>query len=243
MSHESNQAARLDVALAIKRTLDAFVRDFAGVALAGFLLVVLPGVLMRRLAAGDDWTTVLITLRGVCAMLYVALVSWGVVARLRGRALPPRDFLREGLARAQPGVQAALLVGVAIVIGLTLQLFARHGTLVGWLLDSLLLAAGLWAVCVVMPVVPVAVVERLAPMPAFRRAAALTQGNRNRTLALALLVGVTLAPSAVLVAGFAGPAGSWFTALFELLAWSLVATVPAVVYAGLRDTEVKGSPE
>ena len=229
-----SRAAPLDVALAIRRTLDAFVRDFAGVAVAGVALVILPGILARHFGPGGDWATLIITLRGVCAMLYVALVSWGIVARLRGRALPPRAFLREGLAHAQPGLQAALLAGVAIVIGLTLQLFARHGSLAGWLLDVLLLAAGLWAICVAMPVVPAAVVERLPPMAAFRRAAALTQGNRNRILALALLVGVTLAPSAALVAGFAGPVAPWLASLFELVAWSLVATVPAVVYAGLR---------
>lgn len=225
---------RLDVALAIKRSIEAFGRDFAGVALAGLALVMLPGVLTRRLPVGEDWTTLAITLRGVCAMLYVALVSWGVVARLRGRALPPRLFLREGLARAQPGVKVALLAGVAVVIGLTVQLFAAHGTLAGWLLDVLLLTAGLWAVCVLMPLVPAAVVERLGPMAAFRRAAALTEGNRNRILVLALVIVLTLAPSAALVAGFGGPAGPWLIALFELVAWSLVATVPAVVYAGLR---------
>lgn len=224
----------LDVALTIRRTLQVFALDFAAVALAGIFLVLLPGILSRRIAADNDWATVAITLRGVCAMLYVALVSWGVVARLFGRALPPRDFVAEGLARAQPGLQVALLAGVAIVIGLTLQLFAAHGTAAGWALDALLLAAGLWAVCVLMPLVPAAVVERLGPMAAFRRAAALTEGNRNRILALALLVGLTLAPSGAIVAGIASPLA---TSLFELIAWSLVATVPAVVYAGLRGLE------
>lgn len=227
----------LDVALAIRRTCRVFASDFAGVVLAGLALVTLPGLVSHGIAGGDSGT-LLITLRSVCALLYVALVSWGVVARLRGRALPPRLFLREGLVRATPGLRVALLAGAAVVFGLIIQLFAQHGTLAGWLLDVSLLALGLWAIAAMMPLVPVAVVERLGPIAAIRRALALTEGNRNRTLALALLVGLTLAPSAALVAGVAGPGGGGLLlrSLFELLAWSLVATVPAVVYAGLKAT-------
>ncbi len=232
----SQGGQQLDVALAIRRTVQSFALDFAGVVLVGLALVTLPGIVTRSLATGPDGTTVLITLRGVCAMLYVALVSWGIVARLRGRALPPRLFVREGLARAQPGLQAALLAGAIVVAGLIVQWFAQAGTVQGWLLDTMLLALGLWAAAALMPLVPVAVVERLGPLAAMRRAAALTAGNRNRTLALALLVGLTLAPSAALVFGFATPdsGGIVLRSLFELLAWSLVATVPAVVYAGLK---------
>lgn len=234
MSPDDTGAPKLDVALVLKRTVETFVRDFAGVVLGGFALVMLPGVVTRNLAGGDDLGTLLTTLRAVCAMLYVALVSWGVVSRLHGRALPPPEFLREGLARAQPGLRVALLAGAAFVAGLTIHLFAQPGTLAGWTLNSLLVIGALLAVCVLMPLVPVAVVERLGPIAAFRRAAALTEGNRNRILALALVMLLTLAPSAALVAGFAGEAGLWFKSLFELFAWSLAATMPAVVYAGLR---------
>ncbi|GGE08880.1 hypothetical protein GCM10011529_14130 [Polymorphobacter glacialis] len=225
---------RLDVALTIRRTLQAYARDFAAVLLAGIMLVVLPAVLARSIPAAGDWTTLVITARAVCAMLYVALVSWGVVARYSGRALPPRAFLREGLARATPGLQVALLAGAAIVAGLTVQLFARHGTLAGWALDALLLAAGLWAACVVMPVVPAAVAERLSPMQAFRRAAALTEGNRNRILVLALLALFTLAPTTILAITAGNP---WLLAGVELLAWSLAATLPAVIYTVLRGAQ------
>lgn len=233
---------KLDVILALRRAVQVFWLDFAAVILAGVLLVTLPGVLTRRLPDTADWGTFTTTLRGVCAMLYVALVSWGVVARLAGNALPPRRYLSEGLARATPGVKVALIIGAAVVAGLTVQLFAQAGTFAGWLLNSLLLTAGLVAVTTLMPAVPAAVVERLGPMAALRRAAALTAGNRDRILALALLVGLTLAPSAALVAGIAGPDGAgtdtlgvWLRSIFELVAWSLAATVPAVVYVLLRD--------
>ena len=232
-----NPEPRLDVILALRHAVVVFWRDLAAVVGAGILLVTLPGVLARALPDTADWSTLATTLRGVLAMVYVALISWGVVARLAGQALPPRRYLSEGLARATPGVKVALLIGAAVVAGLTLQLFAQAGTIAGWLLNSLLLTAALLALTTLMPAVPVAVVERLGPMAALRRAAALTAGNRDRLLALALLVGLTLAPSGALVAGIAGPdgAGPVLRSLFELVAWSLVATVPAVVYALLRE--------
>jgi hypothetical protein len=86
-----------------------------------------------------------------------------------------------------------------------------------------------------LPAVPAAVVERLGPLAALRRAAALTAGNRDRILALTLVVGLALVPSAALVAGLPPAASLWLRALFELVAWSLAAAVPAVVYVLLRD--------
>lgn len=233
----TNSIPRLDVILALRRAVEVVWRDLLAVIAAGMVLVTLPTITTRNLPNGADWATIGTTLRGVCAMLYLALVSWGIVARLAGHALPPRRFLTEGVARATPGVQVALLMAAAVVVGLTVQLFARHGTIAGWLLNSMLLTAALLASTTVLPAVPVAVVERLGPLAALRRAAALTAGNRNRILAMMLVVGLTLAPSAALVAGFAGPAAAslWLQALFELVAWSLAAAVPAVVYVHLRE--------
>jgi hypothetical protein len=223
---------RLDVILALRRAVEMLWRDLAAVVVAGVLLLTIPAFLARQFPAGADWATLATTLRGVCATIFVAAVSWGVVARLGGRALPPRRYLREGLRRATPGVQVALLIGAAIVAGLTLQLFAQRGTLAGWLLNSMLLTAGLLAVTMLLPAVPAAVVEGLRPMAALRRAAALTAGNRDRILALSLVVGLALAPSAAIIAGLGGPdgAGLWLQSAFDLVAWSLAATVPAVVY-------------
>lgn len=236
MSRDGDRMAslRLDVPLVLKRTGEAFRHDFVGIVFGGLALVVVPGVLTRGGGQGVEADTLLTVLRCLLAMLYVALVSWGVVSRLRGRALAPRDFIREGLARAQPGLQAALLVGAGVVVGLIVRLFAQAGTLAGWMLNSLLLTGALVALCALMPLVPVAVVERLTPLAAIRRAAALTRYNRNRILGVALLLALTLAPSAALVAGLPGPAEPWGLALFEMLAWSLAATVPAAVYAGLE---------
>lgn len=226
---------RLDVARVLRRSAAAIASDFLSVAGAGIALVVVPSLAVQLLApASGDWGTVVTTLRAVAAMLYVALLSWAVVAGRRGRRMPPRLFWREGLARATPGVQVALIVGAAVVAGLTLHLFARHGTVEGWLLDVLLLSAGLLGVCVLMPLVPVAVVERLRPMAAFRRAAALTEGNRNRLLGLALIVALALAPVGAVVAGVAGPVAPLLAAGLEICALGLLGTVPAVVYADLR---------
>jgi hypothetical protein len=207
----------------------------------GALLVSLPGYVARLLAPeggyAADVATLVTTLRAVLAMLYLALVSWGVVARLTGRALPPHAFVGEGLRRAQPGLKVALLVGAAIVFGLTLRLFAVHGTTQGFLLQTLLLAVGLWALGALMPAVPAAVVERLGPVAALRRAAVLTAGNRDRTLILGLISGLALAPTAVLLASMPAP-HPLLQAGFELIVWGLAGIVPAVVYTGLRTSEI-----
>ena len=142
--------------------------------------------------------------------------------------------LRTALARANPGVQAALLVGAATVFGLTLHLFAQHGSAAGWALDMLLLSGALLGASVLMPVVPLAVVEALTPLAAIRRAAALTSGNRNRILGLVLLGGLALAPLAAL-----GPGAGrlWGIILFEAAAWLVAAVLPALVYVGLLESK------
>jgi hypothetical protein len=107
----------------------------------------------------------------------------------------------------------------------------------GWLLDVLLLSAVLLGASVLLPLVPLAVVETLSPLAAMRRAAALTLGSRNRILALALLTGLTLAPIAALAFGFGGNGGPVAAALFEAIAWLVAALVPALVYAGLLEND------
>ncbi len=233
---EDGRLARLDVALVCRRSVEALLANSGGVVVAGIALVIVPAALAAAIGDGRDLGTLLATLRGVLAMLYVVLVSWGVMARLRGRALPPRLFLREGLARATPGLQVALLAGAAVGGGLIIHLFARHGTFAGWLLDVLLLSGALLAICVLMPLVPAAVAERLGPVAAFRRAAALTAGHRNRILGLALIIGLTVAPPAALASAFGpGGAGPWLMAVVDMFSCSVIAAVPAVVYAGLRE--------
>ena len=222
---------RLDVALVLRRTLPALVAD-AGPLLGGLaLLVVLPGIVTRLVAVGGDGETLLVILRALLAMLYTAMAAPIIVARVQQRPLP----LRTALARATPGVQSALLIGAAVVAGMTLHLFARHGSVAGWLLDSLLLSAALLGASILMPLVPVAVGEALAPVAAMRRAA-LTSGNRNIILGLALLAGLTLAPLAALAFWAPTP---WGPVLFETAAWLVAALLPAPVYAGLLDKEPK----
>ncbi|KPF76392.1 hypothetical protein IP88_06610 [alpha proteobacterium AAP81b] len=226
---------RLDIVAALRRGGEAVARDFAAVTSAGFALIVIPGIVTRSFFAGEELATLTQTLRAVLALLFVALVSFGVVARLRGRRLLPHEFLREGLLAARPGLQSALIAGTAVMVALIVHLFARHGTAAGWALDTLLLAGGLWAASVAMPLVPAAVAERLSPLAAIQRAAALTEGNRDRILALAVGMIAAIAPAALLPTAFGGETGVLVRALCELFSWSLVATVPAAVYAGLGE--------
>lgn len=220
----------LDVAMVLRRTLPAVFVDPVPVLGGLALLVVLPAIVTRLVVVGNDGETLLVILRALLAMLYAAMVAPIILARVHNRPIP----IRAAIGRSTPGVQAALLLGAAVVAGMTLHLFARHGSVAGWLLDSLLLTAALLGASILMPLVPVAVIEALAPMMAIRRAAALTSGNRNRILALALLAGLTLAPLAALA--FWVP-GFWGMALFEGAAWLVAALLPALVYAGLMEGE------
>ncbi len=232
--------ARLDIALAVRRVAVAFWEDFAGIVVGGFVAVTLPSLLFHAFAADGGLGTLTATVRAVLAMLYAAMVSHGVIARLSGQPLPPGRFIAAGLLQARPGLEVALLLGAGLVVLMMVELFGRDGTAAGTLLHALVAATVLWAACVLLPVVPVAVRERLRPLAAIRRAADLTAGNRDRLFALLVLALLTLAPAAAVIAvlvegdtaSFAGP-GLWLTALFDLLACSLLATVPAVVYAGL----------
>ena len=50
--------------------------------------------------------------------------------------------------------------------------------------DGMATAGALWALATLLPAVPAAVAERLGPVAALQRAAALTRGNRVRLLGL-----------------------------------------------------------
>lgn len=231
---------RFDIALAIRRAGIAFWDDFAAIVIGGFAAVTLPQLLAATLDPAAGSGTLATTARAVFAMLYLAMVSHGVSQRLHGQPLPTRRFIAEGLARARPGLEVALLLGAGGVLLLTVELFGRSGTLAGTALHALVAGGAIWAACVLLPVVPAAVAERLRPLAAIRRAAALTLGHRDRLLALLVIVMLTLAPAAVFIAVLVdgdtrrldGP-GLWLSALFTLLACSVLATVPPVVYAGL----------
>lgn len=237
MSSRPAAEARLDVALVLKRAVLALWQDLGAIVLAGGLLVVLPAGLGRGFAPGSGLDTLALTLRGVGAMVFIAMVTKGVLSRLRGKPLGVSAFLQQGLMAAQPGVQAGLVVAAAIVTGLIVQLFARHGTVAGWLLDVLLLALALLGASVLLPAIPAAVAERLGPRAAFARAAMLTEGNRNRILGVVLVMALIMAPLLALAGGGAGPTGAWAMALVELAGYSLAAVVPAAVYAGLTPEE------
>ncbi len=237
---EETMRVRFDIALAVRRIAGAFWHDFAGIVIGGFVAVTLPSVAARAMTQGGDFGTLATTVRAVLAMLYVAMVSHGVLSRLAGAPLPPGRFIGEGLRRARPGLEVALLLGAGVVGLLIIELFGREGTVAGTALHALVAAGAIWAACIILPVVPVAGAERLRPLAAIGRAAELTRGNRDRLFALLILVLLTLAPAGAVIAllverdatDIARP-GLWLSALFDLMACSLLATVPAVAYAGL----------
>jgi hypothetical protein len=204
--------------------------------LLALALVGLPDVLLALLLPDAEWATATITLRALLAMLAVAVASHALLAAAFGRRLPLMARISAGLRAATPAVQASLLAGAAVMLALTIHLFSRHGTFAGWALDVLLLAAGLWGAVLMLPVVPVAVVEGLGPRAAFARAMALTDGVRNRLVGLVLFCLAWFLPFWLLAA--TAPPG-WTAllaaALRNMVAMALLAVVPTAVYLAAHD--------
>ena len=233
--------AKLDLALALRQIGEVAVRDSTPILAQGAVLLTLPALAQRLVAPGHSLGTVLAVVAGLAAALFIVLVSYGTLARLAGRPLALPDYFRRAVVASPPGYNVALLlgaagVGVAIVpLGLRLAGVASPGVVVFGLA-----AAVIAVVIVVLPAVPLALAERRPPLVALARAAALTRGNRGRITALLLVAGLAIGPVALAIDRLGGYAGAtlasgqlWALLLFDLLAASLLATIPAVVYTQL----------
>ena len=229
-----------------------FWEQFAPVLAAAFALVTLPGLAAHIAGPGSFAdSTVIETASAILFMLFLAIVSFGGVAALGGRALPAAAFLRGGLAAARPGLLAALVMGAVAMVGLILLLLAR-GHPLDWLVRGAVTATLIWLLATWLPAIPAAVVERLGPTDALRRAAVLTRRHRGRIVGVLAIGLLALIPGAVLVNTVVfGPTatpesaqaalaamsvvnpGLWVGALYELLALGVIACLPPVIYVAL----------
>ncbi len=255
------QARRLDLVLALRQSVDAFWQDFAPIILSGFALIVLPGLLGHMLMPdaplqnpeelNSGLAIVLQSLSGIAGMLFVAIVTFGTLARLRGQPLPLAAYVRGGFAAAQPGMVAALLIFSVVMLTMSVQL-AFSGSSLGRLMGLALTTSVLLIVVVWSVAIPAAIAERLSPLRALQRSADLTRGNRGRIFALFLSVGFVVLPVLMLLTSvvfgtniepkaaletaakwsFISP-GLWLMQLATLLVSALLAPLPAVLYAQL----------
>ena len=243
---------RLDVPLALRRIALGFWHDFAPIVLLGFVMVTIPEVALA-LAGTNGGSTIIATFGGMLAVLYVVIVSHGVLLRLDGNPAGARAFARAGVAASPRASSVALLLGagtVLVLVGLLLAGLAGAGAIV---VRIGIVATAFAVATVVAPAVPLALVERRSPFATLAEVAVLTRGNRGRIAVVLGTVALTIVPARLVVAatvyGVAASAartgaidasmtltspGLWLLALFDLLAWGVGAVVPAVIYQGLR---------
>ena len=238
----SEGAVGFDAALAVRRVALGFWLDFAPIVTLGFGLLTLSRLAGAVVDPAGPAATVVAVLAGFGAALFATIVSFGVVERLRGRPLDPGAFASRGLIASPPGFSVALLLGALLVLAAIVALLLPPAAALG------LYAAAGFGVVRVIAAVPAALAERLAPVDALRRALALGAGQVGGVVALVGLVALALGPAWLivdaLVKGIDGDTsvtlaspGLWLRAVFELLAWSVVAVVPGVAYVGLVEAE------
>lgn len=243
MNRADPPPARLDVLAAVRQLFAVLAGDAAAILGLGLVMIGLPvlaGGLVPRggPAGGGPGGTGLAVLGGLLALLYLAIVSYGALSRLAGKPLPPALVARRGLVASPPGYSVALLQG-ALLVG-----FGIAGLLLGLALPEardfatpFAVLAGFALLVLTLPAVAVALVERVSPLAALRRAAALTRGSRGQVALLLLAFLLTLLPVGLVVrevaAGAGGLAGAWLRAMFAWGAAAVSAPLPAVAYMQL----------
>ena len=235
--------AKLDVPLALRRIAQGFWFDFAPIVTLGFGMVTLPGVVAALVPPASSGSTIMAVVSGLLAALFVTIVSHGVVARLAGQPLDAGAFVSRGIAASPPGFSVALLIGAGIVL---IAIIGLLGALAWQPARSIAIGVAIVLLLTVLPAVPAALAERLPPLLALQRGMTLTRGRRGGIAAIGLIALLTFGPTWLLlkvlvrsiepgaVASFASP-GLWLRALYALLASSVAAVVPGVVYVGLLE--------
>ena len=253
MTDGRRAAPPFDVALALRRIGSGFWLDFAPIVVLGFGMVTVPQVALA-LAGSNAGSTVIATFAGLLRVLFVVIVSHGALARIAGRPLPAARFAAAGLAASPRALSVALLLGVGVVVVLVALLLAALAGSAAPLVRAGTVGVAFAAAVVTVAAVPLALTRRVMPWQAIVTAAALARGRRSGIAAVLALVALAIVPARFVVAATVyGPGASlariaainatmgvtspglWLLALFDLLAWSLAAGVPAAVFAGLGE--------
>lgn len=234
--------ARLDVVLALRQIGEVAVADSTPILTLGAVLITLPALLSAVAGPGHSAGTVLAVLSGLGAALFATLVSYGTAARLAGKPLGAHYYFRRSIIDSPPGFSVALLLGAVGVMTAIVRLIAYARTSAGLPISLAVATLAIVGAVVLLPAIPLALVERSPPFIALARAARLTRGNRLRIAMLLAIAALAIGPAAVLIgppsrllsAAPLSDARLWVWLLFELLAAGVASTVPAVVYGQLR---------
>lgn len=246
--------APFDIAAALRRLVAIFWTQFGPIVLLGLALLTAPAMVAQALFAdvsAGDGRTLVDTAVAVFGMIFLAAVNASVLITQK-RPLMPWPAIRAATAIARPGVIAALVLSAAIMFAAIIRLLIGLAGVSAGLPGLIVFALLAWFLVAAFVAIPAAIVERHFPFPAIRRSFALTAGNRWRIAAFAAILLFALLPAAMLINSvifgaaatpesaeaairsmtLASP-GLWLGELFWLLACSLLAPAPAVVYLEL----------
>jgi|EndMetStandDraft_2_1072991.scaffolds.fasta_scaffold02587_2 hypothetical protein len=226
---------RVDVGSVLARTLSVWGRNLVPFCLVG--LVIYSPVLLGLgaiAASGGSMPIgqkILDVLSNLLTMVLTGGVTYGVFSELRGQRPDVADVLRLGLSRLGTVWLTGLLAGLGMGLGFC-----------ALIIPGLVLLARWWVA------VPVAVIEAPGASAAISRSTELTEGNRWRIFALAVVVGMLQFGAAVAIAvAISALPGAKSAAANELTAWAealqelvlipvlaLAAVAPAIAYHDLR---------
>lgn len=231
--------------------------DLPAIMLSGLLTVAIPIGCSFWFGSGGSADVLIILAQGFAACLFGAIVAHGVIARRRGSPLPPAEFVLRGLRASQPGVNIGLVLASVLMIApiaLTLTDALGLGDVAALLVRVAAIAAATAVIVRYLPVIAVAVAERLGPVGAMGQAAALTAGHRVSLMFVTAVVGwaAVLVPAVVGVVVFGSDTetaravlgelrGGWFDVRVWLLMLAITlgggiaAVLPPVVYLALRE--------
>jgi hypothetical protein len=237
-SSGGNPDYQLDVGSVLNRTFTIWFANLLPFCLVGFV-VYLPVFLGlgAMTAAGSTMPLALGALNLLANILTLVLtgaVTFGVFESLRSNQVGTSAILRAGLSRLGTVFVTGLLTGLGMMLGFCALIIPGFILLARWWLA-----------------VPVAVIEDPGASAAIARSSALTEGNRWRTFALALIMGL-ITTAAVLffsfligmIEGTTVQIGArnaqmtpWAQGLLHVVVLpfsALAAVTPAVVYHDLR---------
>jgi hypothetical protein len=229
---------RLDVGSVIRRTFGIWAANLVSFSLVGLVAYLPALVLIALLAAAGSLNhlgvRVVDFLGNILNLILAGAVTYGVFRDLHGERAGAREVLGMGLSRLGGVWVTGVLMGVAVLVGL-----------IALIVPGIVLLVRYWVA------VPVAVIEAPGATASLSRSTELTQGNRWRVFAIAVVMGfVTIVGMFVLgillalldTAGSKGAASQAATSPLSLAALTvlaiplqcLAAVAPVVAYHDLR---------
>jgi hypothetical protein len=165
----------ISVGSILSHTFSVFFKN-PGLFLALGFLVVLPAVLLDVESIRNPGYRFLAQLGvNVIQLVFQGAMAYGVFQVLRGEKAGIGDAMGRGMSRIVPLCGAALLLGIAKVIGYLL-----------------LIVPGIIMTCVWIVTIPACVVEKLGASRSMERSAELTRGNRWSIFGLVALLFVVM---------------------------------------------------